>query len=90
MCVSQDCIKTDTTGKETPIAAAYIRGSQISFVVVPDMLKKAPFFNRIFLWRKFKGHAVMGGGQVISKSGMITMRGQEQDGGKGGKGGKGE
>ena len=53
------------------------------------MLKKAPFFNRIHLWRKFKGHAVMGGGQVISKSGMITMRGQEPEGGKGGKGGKG-
>ena len=52
------------------------------------MLKKAPFFNRIHLWRKFKGHAVMGGGQVISRSGKITMRGQEE-GGKGGKGGKG-
>ena len=38
------------------------------------------------------GHAVMGGGQVISKSGQITMRGQEPEGGKGGKGkgGKGE
>mmetsp|Transcript_13918 Transcript_13918/g.23059 ORF Transcript_13918/g.23059 Transcript_13918/m.23059 type:complete len:90 (+) Transcript_13918:181-450(+) len=43
-CTMKDCIKTDTKGKETHISAAYIRGSQISFIAVPDMLKKAPFF----------------------------------------------
>jgi hypothetical protein len=45
---------------------AYIRGSQISFVVLPNMLAKAPFFNRIKMWRKFKGHAVFGGGGLIA------------------------
>jgi hypothetical protein len=39
---------------------AYIRGSQITFIVLPEMLSKAPFFNRIKMWRKFKGHAVYG------------------------------
>ncbi len=39
---------------------AYIRGSQINFIVIPDMLQKAPFFNRIALWRKYKGHAIRG------------------------------
>lgn len=39
---------------------AYIRGSQISFIVVPSMLSKAPFFNRIKKWREFKGNAVLG------------------------------
>lgn len=34
-------------------------------MILPDMLRKAPFFNRIKLWRKYKGHAVFGGGSVI-------------------------
>ena len=32
------------------------------------MLKNAPFFNRIKLWRKFKGHAVFGSGGLIGPS----------------------
>ena len=44
------------------VEIAYVRGSQISFIIVPDMFKKAPFFNRITMWRKFKGHAVYGAG----------------------------
>ena len=46
----------------------YIRGSQIRFVIVPDMLQKAPFFNRIKLWRKFKGHAIFGQGLLKAQS----------------------
>lgn len=42
------------------VELAYVRGSQISFIVVPDTLKHAPFFNRIKLYRKFRGHAVFG------------------------------
>lgn len=44
------------------------------------------FLPSKFLANYLLGHAVMGGGQVISKSGQITMRGQEPEGGKGGKG----
>eukprot|EP01039_Chlorochromonas_danica_P010763 gene10762-11962_t len=56
----KDCIRTDLHGKEARVDIAYIRGSQISFIILPDMLAKAPFFNRIKLWRKFKGHAIYG------------------------------
>lgn len=47
-------------GVESRIEVAYVRGSQISFIIVPAMLQRAPFFNRIKMWRKFKGHAVYG------------------------------
>ena len=42
------------------VEIAYIRGGNVRFIVLPDMLQKAPFFNRIKIWRKYKGHAVMG------------------------------
>jgi small nuclear ribonucleoprotein D3 len=56
----QECRKTDPLGKESFIELVYIRGSQIRFIIIPDMLQKAPFFNRIKLWRQFKGNAVFG------------------------------
>jgi len=39
----------------------YVRGGQIRFIILPDMLSKAPFFTRIKLFRKYKGHQVYGG-----------------------------
>ena len=32
------------------------------------MLQKAPFFNRIKLWRKFKGHAIFGQGLLKAQA----------------------
>ena len=57
---TKDCVKVSSEGLESRIEVAYIRGSQVSFIVLPDMLAKAPFFNRIRMWRKFRGHAVYG------------------------------
>jgi len=54
---------------------AYVRGSQVQFILLPDMLAKAPYFNRIKLWRKFKGNAVFGGGAFINKAGMLIRPG---------------
>jgi hypothetical protein len=54
------------------VQIAYIRGSQINFIVIPDMLQKAPFFNRIKLWRKYKGHAIMGASTPVEPG----LRGQ--------------
>jgi small nuclear ribonucleoprotein D3 len=71
-CTMKDCTKTNAQGKESHVHVAYIRGSQINFIIIPDMLQKAPFFNRIKLWRKYKGHAVMGTGPAIGP----PMRGQ--------------
>jgi hypothetical protein len=70
-------------GVESRIELAYIRGSQINFVILPDALQKAPFFNRIKMWRKFSGHAVYGANTAMIEA--IGGRG----GGRGGRGGRG-
>jgi small nuclear ribonucleoprotein D3 len=36
--------------------SVFLRGSQILFIVFPQMLKNAPMFKRIKIWRKYKGH----------------------------------
>ena len=53
-------MKISPEGVQSRIETVYVRGSQISFIVLPSMLQKAPFFNRIKMWRKYKGHAVYG------------------------------
>jgi len=52
---------------------AYVRGSSIKFIILPDILSKAPFFNRIKLWRKFKGHAVFGINTVAAPRGQSAV-----------------
>ncbi|CAM9251580.1 unnamed protein product, partial [Heterosigma akashiwo] len=54
--VITDATKTTPLGKTSQVQQIYIRGSHISFVVVPDMLAKAPMFKRIALWRKYNGN----------------------------------
>jgi hypothetical protein len=42
------------------------------------MLQKAPFFNRIKMWRKFKGHAVYGANTAAfnpAPRGIMPFRG---------------
>ena len=89
-------MKTSPEGVSSQVEMAYIRGSQIKFVVLPDALSKAPFFNRIKMWRKFKGHAVFGAGGLITgnargQSGAIIKKSLERrmqvQGGPGGPGG---
>lgn len=66
-CTLKDCIKTSPEGKEIRVEIAYIRGSQVKFIVVPPILQRAPFFNRIKLWRKYKGRMLFGGGGMIGR-----------------------
>ena len=78
----RECIRTDPDGNETQVDVAFIRGPMVNFVIIPDMLKKAPFFNRIKMWRKFKGAAIFGNGVLIPMQGG-------RGGGRGGPGGRG-
>jgi len=69
------------------VELAYIRGGNVRFIILPDMLKKAPFFDRITIWRKFKGHAVLG---LSTQVGRGQGGGpQQRPGGRGGFGGPG-
>lgn len=78
----QDCIKISAEGVESRVEIAYIRGSQINFVILPDTLQKAPFFNRIKMWRKFSGHAVYGANTAMIEA--LGGRGGRGGGGRGG------
>ncbi len=80
-------MKISREGKESRIEIAYIRGSQVNFIVLPDMLQCAPFFNRIKMWRKFKGHAVYGANTAAVNA--IGGRGFPRGPGGPGRGGPG-
>jgi|LauGreSBDMM110SN_4_FD.fasta_scaffold87761_2 small nuclear ribonucleoprotein D3 len=59
-CLMKSVTRTGIDGTESKLEMAYVRGSQINFIVLPDTLKYAPFFNRIKNWRKTNGHPVLG------------------------------
>jgi small nuclear ribonucleoprotein D3 len=84
-CTMKKCTKTTAAGVVSEVEEVYVRGSQISFVVVPEMLGRGPIFNRIHTWRKFGGHAVVGG-ETANKGNMPAMGGRGGFGGRGGGG----
>ncbi|KAI9016641.1 hypothetical protein DFJ74DRAFT_708706 [Hyaloraphidium curvatum] len=43
----KDVTATHRDGRVTQLDQVYVRGSQVRFVVVPDMLKNAPMFKRM-------------------------------------------
>ena len=45
-CHMQEVSHTARDGKVTSLEAIYIRGSNIRFMILPDMLKNAPMFKR--------------------------------------------
>ena len=38
---------TSKDGKKSHLEQVYLRGSQIRFIIIPDMLKNAPMFKKI-------------------------------------------
>ncbi|POM64681.1 Sm-like ribonucleo protein [Phytophthora palmivora] len=68
-CVMKDAVRTDINGNTTQVEQVYLRGSQILFIVFPDIyplqlgvdalvectLKHAPMFKRVKMWKKHKG-----------------------------------
>ena len=67
-CFMRDCVRTTPYGHTSHVDQLYIRGSQITLICLPDMLKKAPMFQRVKLWKKCKGSMPalgLGGGGAI-------------------------
>ena len=54
-CVMKNVMKTDTNGNTSQLELCYLRGSQILMIIIPDMLKRAPMFKRLTVWKKYKG-----------------------------------
>lgn len=88
----RDVTRTTTTGKVINLDHMYIRGDQIRFAVVPDMLSNAPMFKRVQIYKKSKGRKGIPQGIGRGRAAAIRAkggRGGGRFGGRGGKGGKG-
>ena len=53
--IIKDVTKTDNSGNISNCELVYLRGSQIAFIILPEMFKKAPMFRRVHMWKKYKG-----------------------------------
>merc|ERR1719399_2629328 len=42
-----NCTKTAMDGRVTTLSNCFLRGSHVRFMVLPDILKNAPFFKKI-------------------------------------------
>jgi len=42
-----NCTKTAKDGRVSTLANVFLRGSHVRFMVLPDILKNAPFFKKI-------------------------------------------
>lgn len=64
-CQMQDITVTLRDGRTQTLENVFVRGSQVRFVILPDMLKNAPMFKNI--GRAQKGAQGMGlGGQTTT------------------------
>ena len=71
----------------------YLRGPEIVFIQIPDMLRHAPMFQRIKHWRKFGGAPPEGvAGAAVGQAAAILRKAQQRrnmGGGRGGSVGRG-
>eukprot|EP00903_Cladosiphon_okamuranus_P014357 g13331.t1 len=86
--VLKDCVKTNIRGKTTTLQQLYIRGNQIVFCIVPNMLRNAPMFARIKQWRKYKGHPPVLASEGAKGQRAAIMRKAAMGGGRGDGGGR--
>jgi len=71
-CVLKDATRVAADGKVTNVQFVFLRGSQIVFIIFPSMLKNAPMFKRIKIWKKYKGHPPQNLGAAIGPRGQAA------------------
>jgi len=79
----KDITVTARDGKITHLDQVYVRGSNIRFFIVPDMLKNAPMFKKIGT------EAAKGRGVGMGRGRATVARAQARGRGRGGRGGRG-
>ncbi|CAM0136711.1 small nuclear ribonucleoprotein Sm D3 [Umbelopsis sp. WA50703] len=78
---------TARDGRVSQLEQVYIRGSQVRFFIVPDMLKNAPMFNNVKPG-SLKGRGIgMGRGRATVARAQARGRGGRGGGFRGGRGG---
>ncbi|KAJ3280704.1 small nuclear ribonucleoprotein Sm D3 [Borealophlyctis nickersoniae] len=83
----KDIIVTNRDGRTSQLDQVYVRGSQIRFFIVPDMLKNAPMFKRVGPGAN-KGRGIgLGRGKATVARAQASQRGRGRgDRGRGGPG----
>ena len=78
-------------GSKRVIDQVYVRGTEIVFIVLPEMLRHAPMFQRITHWRKHGGAPPEGVGAAVGQAAAILRKASERRRGgfQGGRGGFG-
>lgn len=74
----------DRKGAKRKVDQVYVRGCQITFIVLPEMLRHAPMFHRIKHWRKFGGAPPEGVGAAVGQAAAILRKANERRGRGGG------
>eukprot|EP00560_Eucampia_antarctica_P000164 CAMPEP_0197833250 /NCGR_PEP_ID=MMETSP1437-20131217/18357_1 /TAXON_ID=49252 ORGANISM="Eucampia antarctica, Strain CCMP1452" /NCGR_SAMPLE_ID=MMETSP1437 /ASSEMBLY_ACC=CAM_ASM_001096 /LENGTH=135 /DNA_ID=CAMNT_0043437207 /DNA_START=87 /DNA_END=491 /DNA_ORIENTATION=- len=77
-------------GVKRKVDQLYLRGKEIVFIVIPQMLRHAPMFQRIKHWRKHGGAPPEGVGAAVGQAAAILRKANERrKGGFTGRGGFG-
>eukprot|EP00588_Corethron_pennatum_P015598 CAMPEP_0194270140 /NCGR_PEP_ID=MMETSP0169-20130528/4188_1 /TAXON_ID=218684 /ORGANISM="Corethron pennatum, Strain L29A3" /LENGTH=157 /DNA_ID=CAMNT_0039012075 /DNA_START=116 /DNA_END=586 /DNA_ORIENTATION=+ len=64
--------------KSTTVDQVYIRGSRILYIILPEMLAKAPMFRRIQHWRKHGGAPPEGVLSAVGQAAAILRKANER------------
>ena len=79
-CILKDATRTDAKGNKSQVEHIFLRGSQIAFFIFPNMLKKAPMFNRVKNWKRNKTNKQksVSGGNVRGQAAAIMRKAQQR------------
>eukprot|EP00569_Conticribra_weissflogii_P015572 CAMPEP_0171396180 /NCGR_PEP_ID=MMETSP0880-20121228/4450_1 /TAXON_ID=67004 /ORGANISM="Thalassiosira weissflogii, Strain CCMP1336" /LENGTH=163 /DNA_ID=CAMNT_0011909793 /DNA_START=77 /DNA_END=569 /DNA_ORIENTATION=- len=67
-------------GSKRIVEQVYVRGSEIVFIVLPEMLRHAPMFQRISHWRKHGGAPPEGVGAAVGQAAAILRKATDEGG----------
>lgn len=82
----KDVTVTTREGKVHTLSTIYLRGNQVRFIILPDMLSNAPIFERVRAFKK--GITVPGAAHGVAPAVEENGRGRGR-GGRGGPRGRG-
>jgi small nuclear ribonucleoprotein D3 len=80
---------TSRDGRISRLENVYLRGGNIKFIVLPELLKSAPLFKKVQTMRTKKvGDMDLNGGRGGRGGGEGRGRGRGREAGRGGRGGR--
>lgn len=74
----KNAIVWNINGIKRKVDQLYLRGTEILFIVIPQMLRHAPMFQRIKHWRKHGGAPPEGVGAAVGQAAAILRKAQER------------